>query len=120
VAYVRDAHEQKRKSLLSQWQKSERWKRVHLFEPTDAKEQSNGGSSVNRTASNSSSSHPNANDHDASEFAEVIVLKATPYVGCENVLGSACLNVSNKIMSKIFQQSPLFEFVQVNSGLGIV
>ena len=71
MAYVRDAHEQKRKALLTQWQKSERWKRVHLFEPSDAKEQSNGGSSVNKTASNSSSSQPDANDRDASEFAEV-------------------------------------------------
>eukprot|EP00250_Pteridium_aquilinum_P010833 c19659_g1_i1 orf=891-3962(+) len=70
VAYVRDAHEQKRKVLLGQWQRSERWRRIHSFEPSDDKEQSNAGSSINKTATNSASSQQAIDEQDTSGFAE--------------------------------------------------
>lgn len=70
VAYVRDAHEQKRKALLSQWQRSERWRRIHSFEPSDDKEQSNAGSSINKTTSNSSSSQQAVDEQDTLGFVE--------------------------------------------------
>ncbi|KAH6558498.1 hypothetical protein KP509_1Z061200 [Ceratopteris richardii] len=55
VAYVRDGHERKRKDFLNRWQQSERWKRIHSFEPSDDKEHSNAGSSVHKSMSNTSS-----------------------------------------------------------------
>ncbi|KAI5065048.1 hypothetical protein GOP47_0019743 [Adiantum capillus-veneris] len=70
VAYVRDAHEQKRKALLGQWQRSERWKRIQSFDPSDDKEQSNAGSSINKSTSNTSLSQEAADEQDTSGFVE--------------------------------------------------
>ncbi|MCO5583428.1 hypothetical protein L7F22_037339 [Adiantum nelumboides] len=71
VAYVRDAHEQKRKALLGQWQRSERWKRIQSFDPSDDKEQSNAGSSINKSTSNTSLSQA-VDEQATSEFVEVM------------------------------------------------
>lgn len=33
IAYLRDAHEQKRSTVLSCWRNSKRWQRVHAWDP---------------------------------------------------------------------------------------
>lgn len=68
VSYVKDAHEQKRKILLAQWQRSERWQRIRLSEASD-KEHSNAGSSINKTSTKTSSSQPGV-DNDTCQLSE--------------------------------------------------
>eukprot|EP00250_Pteridium_aquilinum_P011460 c20086_g1_i2 orf=894-2171(-) len=56
IAFVKDAHEQKRQTLLAHWQGSERWQRIQQLLNPSGKEQSNAVSSIDKTTSKTSAS----------------------------------------------------------------
>lgn len=69
VAFVKDAHEQKRKTLLSHWQGSERWQRIQrLLNPNG---RSIAGSSIDRINPKTSASLQGVENDICHQLSEV-------------------------------------------------